>query len=260
MTNETIPVPCGKCPACVARQVSAWSFRLCQEGVISSSAWFITLTYSTTHVPITRAGYMSCNKKDVQNFMKRLRKAHPPNVRLKYFLAAEYGGKTQRPHYHLILFNADVSLIQSAWDLGNVHYGSVTPASIGYCLKYISKGRLIPSHKNDDREPEFRLMSKRLGANYLTDNMVKWHKADLENRMYCNLQGGQKISMPRYYKDKIYSEQERKRVAFFSRLKMIHEQLERERKGGPLYWRNLSEAHIAAFNRMRFHSKLTDKL
>lgn len=203
---------------------------------------------------------MSCRKEDCQLFLKRLRKRHPKTVRIKYFLAAEYGGRTMRPHYHIIMFNADIHQIQPAWDLGDIHYGSVTGASVGYCLKYMSKGAQIPVHANDDRLPEFRLMSKRLGASYLSNRMVEWHKTDLDNRMYCNLEAGKKISMPRYYKDKIYTEQERKRVAFFSRLQMIKEQREREAKGGPLYWRNLAESHAAEFRKMKFHSKLNDKL
>lgn len=260
MSGETIPVPCGKCPACSARRVSSWSFRLMQEYKVSSSAHFITLTYSSLHVPLTSRGFMSCRKSDVQLFLKRLRKRHSKDVRIKYFLAAEYGGKTHRPHYHMISFNADINHFQPAWDLGEIHYGSVSEASVGYCLKYISKGQQIPMHANDDRLPEFRLMSKRLGSNYLSANMVAWHKADLENRMYCNLTDGKKISMPRYYKDKIYSEQERKRVAFFARIKMIEESFRKETEGGPLYFRNLYEAQAAAIRKTQFHSTLNDKL
>lgn len=39
--------------------------------------------------------------------------------------------------------------------------------------------------------------------------MVKWHKADVTERLYCNYEGGKKMSMPRYYKDKIYTHNER---------------------------------------------------
>ena len=39
--------------------------------------------------------------------------------------------------------------------------------------------------------------------------MVAWHKWDLEERMYCNLKDEKKISMPRYYKDKMYIDVER---------------------------------------------------
>ena len=39
------------------------------------SAQFITLTYDTSTVPITRNGYMSLDKRDLQLFFKRLRKS-----------------------------------------------------------------------------------------------------------------------------------------------------------------------------------------
>ncbi|QCS37348.1 replication initiation protein [Tortoise microvirus 89] len=48
--------------------------------------------------------------------------------------------------------------------------------------------------------------------------MLKWHKSDLENRMYCQVEGNKKIAMPRYYKDKIYTELERERIAFFAKI------------------------------------------
>lgn len=131
---------------------------------MSDSAQFITLTYDTKHVPITKNLFMSLRKRDVQLFMKRLRFMHGPlkdgQKPIKYYVAGEYGGRTLRPHYHIILFNADLKHIQSAWDLGQVHYGTVTDASVGYTLKYISKPGRIPLHRNDDRVPEFALMSK----------------------------------------------------------------------------------------------------
>lgn len=178
-TGNTIPVPCGKCPDCRARRASGWSFRLMQECKKSSSAHFITLTYDPNHIPLSGNTFPTLNKRDVQLFFKRLRKAHEKDTRgalslddlplqvlpkIRYYAVGEYGGKFKRPHYHVILFNADITLIQSAWQLGQVHYGTVTPASVGYTLKYVSKGGEVPRHKNDDRLPEFSLMSKDLAA------------------------------------------------------------------------------------------------
>lgn len=200
-------LPCGKCPYCFKRRVSNWSFRLIQEDKNSLSSLFITLTYDNKNIPLTMSNYMTLRKRDIQLFMKRLRKVN--KMKLKYYLCGEYGGKTMRPHYHIILFNADIKTIQPAWNLGQVHYGKVSEASVGYTLKYISKETKIPVHKNDDRLKEFSLMSKGLGKNYLTDSMIRWHKEDLINRMYCNLNDGKKISMPRYYKDKMYNYEER---------------------------------------------------
>lgn len=169
--NPGIPLPCGKCPECCKRRASGWSFRLEKEGENFPLSYFVTLTYDTSHVPITEKGFMSLNKRDVQLFIKRLRKKH--NGPLKYYCAGEYGTKYGRPHYHLITFNAQQSHIVEAWTdqqgkaIGSVYFGTVEAASIGYTLKYISKERIIPIHANDDRLPEFSLMSKGLGANYI---------------------------------------------------------------------------------------------
>lgn len=162
--NETIPVPCGKCPVCLKRRASGWSFRLMQQDKESETSHFITLTYDTQHVPITHNGFMDLSKRHMQLFIKRLRKAQwaTGNVAsIKYYAVGEYGTQSMRPHYHIIMFNAVIELIQPAWDLGQVHYGNVTGASVGYCLKYMSKPKRIPMHRNDDRQKEFALMSKR---------------------------------------------------------------------------------------------------
>lgn len=170
--QDNIDVPCGKCPACKKRRVSAWSFRLMQQDKTAHSSHFVTLTYDTKYVPITPKGFMTCDKKDVQDFLKRLRKlvSKINNEPVKYYLCSEYGGKTNRPHYHMIIFNVcDEFLIEQAWQKGTVHYGKVSHASVGYTLKYMDKPKRIPMHANDDRQPEFGLMSKQLGANYLTE-------------------------------------------------------------------------------------------
>lgn len=180
MTNTTIPVPCGRCPKCVARRTSGWSFRLMQEDKVSDSSLFLTLTYDSNSLPITKNGFMDLRKRDLQLFFKRLRKCHAiqcatnnhqrkangkngivVNKPIKYYAVGEYGGHTRRPHYHIILFNANVELIQKAWPQGQIHYGNVTGASVGYTMKYISK-KWHPMHCNDDRTPQFALMSKDL--------------------------------------------------------------------------------------------------
>lgn len=213
LKKQEVTVPCGKCPNCLARRVSGWSFRLSQESKLAESAWFITLTYDTKFVPITQNGFLSLCKRDVQLFVKRLRKAHGAgHRRLVYYVCGEYGGKTGRPHYHMILFNARLELIQPAWQNGDIHYGEVNAASCGYTLKYMTKGRVVPKHCNDDRVPEFSLMSKGIGANYLTSAMCEWHKADVAERVYCALPDGKKAPMCRYYKDKLYTKEERERI------------------------------------------------
>lgn len=247
-----VTVPCGNCELCFKRRHSAWSFRLMQEEKVSTSSIFITLTYDTSHVPITRNGFKTLDKTSVQKFMKRLRKAHTDDSKLKYYLVGEYGkGKTKRPHYHLLLFNADIKLVQPAWNLGHVHYGQVTGASIGYTLKYMTKvGTRIPMHRNDDRQPEFALMSKGLGISYINDKMINWHKADADNRMYCNLTDGRKITMPRYYKQKLYTDDERKKIGAATRQKLIEKEAQERANYVGDYDRDRTEAHLAGMAKL----------
>lgn len=266
-------VPCSKCVECKKRRASAWSYRLMQEAKVSSSAYFITLTYDTKHVPITKSGYMDISKRDLQLFFKRLRKAHASLDKvgkpLKYYAVGEFGGRTFRPHYHVILFNASLDILIGevsagnvrrrvlelngkfnfsckTWSLGHMTVGQVSGASVGYTLKYISKVSKIPLHRNDDRTPEFSLMSKGLGIDYLTPAMIRWHKADLENRMYVNLEDGKVASMPRYYKDKLYNQFERD-VAGYCALQKMKFQKEKDisKLGNGKYYRNRSESHFA---------------
>lgn len=215
-TNTGVLVPCGKCPYCRSKRASAWGFRLMQEDKISLSSSFVTLTYNTDHVPITENGFMSLRKSDLQDFFKRLRKKTPNRIR--YYAVGEYGGRGWRPHYHVILFNGNPDIVINAWcldnkPLGDVHFGTVAEASVGYTLKYITKEPRIPQHARDDRVKEFSLMSKGLGLNYLTPTMIKYHTAgsqhSITTRMHCTLADGKKIGMPRYYKDKLYTKEQR---------------------------------------------------
>lgn len=208
-----IPVPCGKCPTCKRNRTSMWQFRLMQESKNSHSAYFVTFTYDTEYVPITPNGFMTLDKKEFPRYMKRLRKAHPKGTKIKYYAVGEYGSKRSRPHYHAIIFNADLSLIEPSWTvngnpLGGVHIGSVTNDSVGYTAKYINKPSRIPLHASDDRIPEFSLMSKGLGKSYLSNDIINYHKRDL-TRNYVTIDGGVKLPLPKYYRDKILTDQEK---------------------------------------------------
>jgi hypothetical protein len=254
--GEHIPFPCGKCPPCKKRRTSGWSFRLVKEGERSNSALFITLTYDTEYVPITNNGYMTLHLPDLQKFFKRLRKL--TNEKLKYYAVGEYGSTKKRPHYHIILFNSNKEHIARAWALNNhaigtYHIGNVSDASIGYTLKYMSKKSQIPQHKNDDRKKEFSVMSKGLGSNYLTNNMINWHKNILEERMYIPIKDGKKIAMPRYYKDKMYNEEEKGKIAIY--MAKIGEELDleisKEFNSFTEQEKTMSERHIFAFKKMQ---------
>ena len=124
VTRGGVMTPCNACENCLKRRVSNWSFRLMQQAKTSYSAYFVTLTYDNNTVPITKNGFMGLRMDDVQRFFKRLRKAHDQYDRrireqtgkdftrkLSYYCVGEYGGRGDRPHYHVILFNAELHLL-----------------------------------------------------------------------------------------------------------------------------------------------------
>ncbi len=206
-------VPCGKCVPCLKRRASHWSFRINEEAKHSSSAYFLTLTYEIT--PTSDNGYPTLYKKDFQNFLKRLRKLCPTN-KLKYYACGEYGTQTQRPHYHAIILNLPKSighnpiLIQDTWQNGHVMSVPSNQKTINYVVGYMCKGRFEPQSDHDDRSPEFSLMSKKMGMQYLTDKMVAYYR---NRQIACIVkEGGQIMSMPRYYKEKIFTKQELKKI------------------------------------------------
>lgn len=214
------PVPCGRCPPCKKRRVDGWVFRLLQEDKVSTSAHFVTLTYEPKFVPISPNGFMTLDKDAFPLYMKRLRKL--TTNKLKYYACGEYGTKNKRPHYHAIIFNVpDAEMFYEAWKKDGQHFGQVvvgevTGNSIAYTMKYIDKGPNVeglfkgwkPFVGRDDRLKEFALMSKGMGLSYCTDRIKRYHKDDL-SRTYITVDGGYKIAMPRYYKDKIYTDDEK---------------------------------------------------
>jgi hypothetical protein len=202
---DKVPVPCGRCPPCKLRRVNSWVFRLLQEQKVSTMAHFVTLTYDTRFVPISDNGFMTLRKRDLQLYWKRLRKLCPGAI-LKYYAVGEYGTNNRRPHYHAIVFNVlDINAFHQAWGLGQIHVGQVTTDSIAYTMKYIDKPVSGQMHGRDDREREFPLMSKALGASYLSDDIIQYHQADV-SRLYATKEGGHRIALPRYYRQKIYSD------------------------------------------------------
>lgn len=182
--------------------------RLNEQLKISSNAYFVTITYDNENISTS----YEVDKQDVQLFIKRLRKATPQKIR--YYLVAEYGSRTFRPHYHAIMFDVDDNLpkaaemIRNAWGKGNVLVGSVTPASIHYTTKYvINKYETVGL----DLKPPFALISKGLGKNYV-ERCTQFHDGNTE-RSYAVMEGGYKVPLPRYLKEKLYNQAERETMA-----------------------------------------------
>lgn len=219
--SDVINVPCGKCVECRRTYVNSWVFRLTNEfkSKKTRSAYFLTLTFNDDYLYdvgnglITLDGLHNINYRIFQLFMKRLRKSYGNGKsNIKYFAVGEYGDKSDRPHFHSIIFNVDQQNVLDAWNCGNVHFGEVTEASIKYTLKYAMK-RVGRVYKKDWKEPEKvreierSLCSRGLGLDYIKNkNVVKFYKNDITKQVLK--EGGLVQPLPRYYREKIYTEAE----------------------------------------------------
>lgn len=255
LSKIDMAVPCGNCVFCTATKRSDWALRLHYEGRRHLVKKFITLTYADAHLR-WKNGISQLDKRDVQLWLKRLRRAGP---KVRYYAVGEYGSKTFRPHYHIILFcwdgfkNLD-GLIRESWPHGHVHIGTVTEESVMYTLGYIINGKGWKMRTR--RERPFALMSKGLGKNYLTAAMIEWHRSGRKN--YAMLYR-EKRHLPRYYKLQIFSKIDLVRIAVRDQKTMFRKAVEwvrspaMQRQKDPLAYRAIQIKRLA--ERIRAKSK-----
>lgn len=203
LPDKKIAVPCGKCLRCLQRKRRDWYIRL--EDVLkrSSSCLFITLTYDDEYLSFGSCGWPSLRLRDVQLFMKRLRKSLP-GVSLQYFVCGEYGPATMRPHYHMLLFNLPLddyySCILKCWKLGHFTIDFASPARLMYVTKYMlpaSDGGF--NYELYDLEKPFMRCSKHIGEPLASSSNVV---SALGNGFIVD-DCGSPYALPRYVIDKL---------------------------------------------------------
>ena len=170
--GQRLPVPCGQCIACRVNRQRTWVGKMLFESFTGPGS-FVTLTYSDEQLPTcwSELGdrcYGDLSKKHASDFLHRYRKLWGS---YRFFLVGEYGTKTERPHYHLIMWGQSPfdlqDRVEAAWRHGFV---TVSLAEIGrmrYVARYTLKKLTKPDdHRLDGRTPEFTRMSRRppLGA------------------------------------------------------------------------------------------------
>ena len=136
--------PCGVCLPCRMTQKRTWVFRMMLELECHELACFVTLTYEDTYLPKDK----SVSRPEFRQFMKNMHKYYKG---LRYYAVGEYGEKTWRPHYHLLLFGVskhERRIIEKCWSTngknrgrrgslkGIVHIGDVNEKSIRYVAGY----------------------------------------------------------------------------------------------------------------------------
>jgi len=207
-----LKVPCGKCLMCKIKRRSEATLRIMHElETFRNNACFVTLTYDNDHVPFSFAGdrsskiTMSLRKEDLQLFFKRFRKDFTGS-KIKYYACGEYGDEGERPHYHFILLgmspNAITELyIEKNWNQGIVDVAYAEYDSIRYVAQYIDKkftGELCDTeYRNRGREDVFKTQSQGLGLAWALG-----HEDEILDKMYLT-QRGVKVTIPRYYINKL---------------------------------------------------------
>ncbi len=186
-------------------------FRLKKEYENSCSSAFVTLTYSPDTLPLSDCNVPTLCKTDLQLFMKRLRKSIVNPIR--FFAIGEYGTKTHRPHYHLLLFGCPPNIaehIDKTWQKGLYSIGEVSGASINYVTKYVVMGGVDPVF-NDLLDKyhcvrPFMVCSKRpfIGSAFLNNSLEKYC---LDHNTVTVIDNGIPTNLPRIYRGKIFNKE-----------------------------------------------------
>lgn len=253
---EFIDIPCGQCTGCRMDYAREWANRLMLE--LESykddldSCHFITLTISDDHIDsigdeqsskrgeipslhvlrpvvdpdtglVTAWSHSLC-KRDLQLFLKRLRRQHPDD-RIRFFACGEYGSDSARPHYHLIVFGLHLDLddlkfykksklgydyknsnsIEKIWPYGYNVVAPVTWESCCYVARYMMKkikgeGKYIYD-KFNLQEP-YTVCSRRPG---LASQYYKDHGLDSEvSRIVIGTKQGSRAFPPPRYLEKLF--------------------------------------------------------
>lgn len=264
--DQLIKLPCGKCSGCRLERSRQTAIRLMHEAQLHERTCFITPTYNDDYLPTRQRlassedltarrpprGLTSGTSKaharenrahedeqaslwprDLTLFTKRLNYSVTERFGkgVRYYAVGEYGGLTNRPHYHIAVFGEDFaddrqfwkwsksghalwrsSRLQDLWGMGDVDIGELTFESAAYIARYMMKKVLGTSEKaekmRDERyrrtdasgqdywlEPEFNRMSRNPGLG------SRWFEA-FKNSVYPHdrvVVRGHPCKPPRYY-------------------------------------------------------------
>jgi len=196
-----------------------WAFRIQYHMRTVDHAYFVTLTYAHGQASRTENGFLTLNKKNFQNYVKRIRKQlnqdkkTPFDKQVKYVVTGEYGTQRKRPHYHAIILNVPYDVIVSNWQHGIVDVREISPSRIAYVFKYCQKARIgrKQQHSRDDRVPEYVNFSQGLGKQWLTPKNIDFHVKNIDNPTL--IYGKSRIAIPRYYKHRIFTDEQRHYIA-----------------------------------------------
>ena len=178
----------------------------------------VTILYKKLHNEIKGlSGYELDNEiaaLATRRFLERWRKKYKKSVR--HWLVTELGGNgTENIHIHGIIWtNEPKETIDKIWGYGYTHIGDktnggyVNEKTINYIVKYVNK--------TDEKHPNYNskiLTSAGIGKQYLNRIDHKRNKYNGTNTIETyQTKNGLKINLPIYYRNHIYTEEEREKL------------------------------------------------
>lgn len=243
-----VPVTCGECMECRKKKAREWQVRLTEDIKKHKNGKFVTLTFNSESLKIikdrVRLDYFKKNKTKLEGypldnaiatyaidkFCERWRKKTGKFPR--HWLITELGTtRTEHIHMHGIIWADDIQEIVRVWNsskygangfvwTGNeitLTVGGITKTiidqyvnekTVNYCMKYV--------HKIDEKHKTYKpiiLCSNGIGKGFTDTEAAKRAKYQTENtREYYKTSSGHKIALPKYLKNKIYSDTEREKL------------------------------------------------
>ncbi|QCS36087.1 replication initiator protein [Capybara microvirus Cap1_SP_121] len=207
--NEwSLRVPCGQCHMCRMAYSRSWANRCYLEASTyrPETNWFVTLTYDDIHLPWGDGELPTLKKDEISKFMKALRqdmkKDEIQSEGIRFFGCGEYGGKTARPHYHILLMNCkipaselkvyktekghvlwNIERLTKVWGKGHVVVAELNWETCAYTARYMLK-----KHKGLDSDyyeqkgiyQEYTRMSRMpgIGQDWLKENWEETWEMD----------------------------------------------------------------------------------
>lgn len=219
---QPINLPCGQCIGCRLDYSRSWAVRCMHEASMHEHNAFITLTYDDEHVKYScLTGEQTLYKKDLQDFLKRLRRRIEP-LQIRFYGCGEYGEHTYRPHYHVIIFGYGFpdkipfkysgtymtyisKLLEECWPHGFSLVADVSFDSCAYVARYVMKklnGELGES-KYEGIQKEFVNMSRRPG---IARDWYEKYKSDVYpyDEVVIHSNDRTRVLRPPRYYDKLF--------------------------------------------------------
>lgn len=220
-----VPVGCGNCIECRKQKARGWQIRMLEEVKNRKDGKFVTLTFSNESILELTKEIKGLNGYDLDNaiatigirrFLERWRKKNKKSLR--HWLVTELGHNgTENIHMHGIVWTEKtIEEIGEKWQYGWIYprtenekkINYVNAKTVNYIIKYITK--------RDEKHKTYKskiLTSAGIGKTYierLDAGKNKYKGVDTDEAYRTD--NGYKMSLPIYWRNKIYTEDEREQL------------------------------------------------